>query len=460
MNTSFSFNTIVIALSAIILTGCGDAETTINELPPIVVDAHDDHDDHDDHDAHDDHDDNMGRIAVTSSESNMLSMFDLDDNSQLDTFSLLHDDNRLLASGGHRYAVVTSRANDYVGFIDGGLWQEDHVSHPHNYTQAPVMINYELSGVRPTHFYSYKGQMAIFNDGDAESNLPASAVVLSDTDIAAESSNLATLNLPLNMHGAAIPRGEYLLASIRRDDVESTSVNPVLPDQVGVFHLHDGEYEQEQVLDVLCPNLHGAAQNEEFVAFACSDGLLITHEHDNAFEAEKLLNIDALGSSRIGSLYGHENSDVIFGVASDSDAGTAWLLAVDPTTMQMEEVDWQPVEGASATAYSFSYDGEYFLILDNQGFVTILEPHEHDGENHWEFHDRVDFTEQDVSTMPEGASFSMTVAQNGELVYVSDPIAQHIVKINLETVTVTHEIELDFIPASIAWLGIAEMSNH
>jgi hypothetical protein len=54
----------------------------------------------------------------------------------------------------------------------------------------------------------------------------------------------------------------------------------------------------------------------------------------------------------------------------------------------------------------------------------------------------------------------MTVAQNGELVYVSDPIAQHIVKINLETVTVTHEIELDFIPASIAWLGIAEMSDH
>ena len=78
---------------------------------------------------------------------------------------------------------------------------------------------------------------------------------------------------------------------------------------------------------------------------------------------------------------------------------------------------------------------------------------------HWELHERLDITEQDVSTMPEGLSFSMTVAQNGHYVYISDPIAQHILQIDLETLTITGDIELDFAPDSITWLGIAEAEH-
>ena len=56
--------------------------------------------------------------------------------------------------------------------------------------------------------------------------------------------------------------------------------------------------------------------------------------------------------------------------------------------------------------------------------------------------------------MPEGASFSMTVAQNGH--YVTDLIAQHVLHIDLETMTIEGDIEIDFTPASLQWLGIAE----
>ena len=61
--------------------------------------------------------------------------------------------------------------------------------------------------------------------------------------------------------------------------------------------------------------------------------------------------------------------------------------------------------------------------------------------------------------MPEGMSFSMSVAQNGDYVYVSDPIAQHVLQIDLESLTITGDIELDFAPSNITWLGIAE-SDH
>jgi hypothetical protein len=61
--------------------------------------------------------------------------------------------------------------------------------------------------------------------------------------------------------------------------------------------------------------------------------------------------------------------------------------------------------------------------------------------------------------MPEGASISMSMSQNHAYVYVSDPIAQHIVKVNLETLAMTEEIELNYVPASITWLGIAETEH-
>jgi len=458
MKPSFSLNAILIAAGAILLTGCGDAETTINELPPIVVEmpvnpgtggGTNDFLIKSD-----------GRLAVSALDSNQVSVFDLDDNRILDDFSMVQNSNRVEASADYRFAVIINRDNDYVGFIDGALWREDHVEHLHDYEKAPEISNFALFGSSPTHVDSYKGLMAIFNDGDADAGIPSSVTVLSDMDIASGNDDVATLMFNVSMHGVAKPRGEYLIASVRRDDAESTSTNTRLPDQVGVFHLHDDEYEQEQLFDVLCPNLHGAAQNDEFVVFGCSDGVLVVHEHDDDFEAKKLVNIDALGSARIGSLYGHEKSETMFGIASNRATGESFLLAVNPKEMEMKQVDWQPVDGAAAIGFAFSYDAEHFVILDNQGFVTVLDAHEHDGHMHWDFRERVDVAEADIADLPDGATFTMTMSQNHGYVYVSDPIAQHILKLNLESLAVSEEIELGYVPASITWLGIAEAHDH
>jgi hypothetical protein len=460
MKPSFSLNAVLVALGAVLLTGCGDAETTINELPPIVVETPTNPGGDNGGGGNDFLIESEGRLAVSAMDSNQVELFDLDDNSMLDGFGMIYDNNSLLVSADYRFAVIRNRDNDYVGFVDGGLWREDHIDHLHDYEQMPQMSSFELFNSKPTHVDSYNGLMAIFNDGDADAGIAASVVVMSDLDIASEADNLATLMFNTNMHGVAKPRGEYLIASVRRDDAESTSANPILPDQVGVFHLHDGEYEQEVIFDVTCPSLHGAGQNEAFVAFGCGDGVMVVHEHSaNDFEADKIMNIDALGSARVGSLYTHKESETMFGTASNRATGESFLLAVNPQEMEMEEVDWQPTAGASAIGYAFSYNAEHFVILDNQGFITILETHEHDGHNHWEFHERVDVIEGDMSAMPEGASISMSMSQNHAYVYVSDPIAQHIVKVNLETLAMTEEIELNYVPASITWLGIAETEH-
>ncbi|WP_395338468.1 5-methyltetrahydrofolate--homocysteine methyltransferase [Ningiella sp. W23] len=452
-----SLGILTIAVSAAFLTGCGDAETTIIERDPIVEEPPSDGGSGSGNPPGGDFlIESMGRLAVTSAQSNSISLIDLDDGAVLDSFTLSHEGSRLYASGSHRYAVITARSNDMVEFIDGGLWREDHVDHLHDYEQMPQMTDYVLTGSRPTHFVNELGQSAIFYDGDAEAGVPASVQVITDTDITNENSNPASLMYTVNMHGVAEPRGEFLLSTIRRDDVESTSGNTILPDQVGVFHLHDGEFELEQTLDVNCPDLHGAAQNHDAVLFGCGDGVLVAHEHDNAFEASKIENIDAIGSARVGSIYGHHDAEAFIGVASNRATGEVFVLSLDAEANSMEMIDWQPEDGARPIAYSFTYDGEHALILDSLGFLTVLSGHVHAGVNEFEFEGRIDISEQDLSLMPEGQNFSMTVSQNGGYAFVSDPIAQHVVMVHIEDREIEGDFELDFVPASLTWLGIAE----
>ncbi|MDQ2044085.1 5-methyltetrahydrofolate--homocysteine methyltransferase [Pseudoalteromonas sp. 20-92] len=455
MTKLFKLKLIALAVSSTLITACGDAETNIVEKDPIaVVD--------DEHKSDDEHDDgytisSFGRLAVLASDSNEASFFDLDDNALLDTFVLNDDSNTLSASPDFRYAVIANRTQDYLGFIDGGMWREDHGAHLHDYEQSPVFSSYELtSGSRPTHLITHDGQLAIFYDGDADSGASASVEVLTDNDITNATATLTGINYDINMHGVAEPRGEHLLSTIRRDDASSTSNAKVLPDQVGVYHLHDGNYELEQTLEVTCPDLHGAAQNHDYVVFGCGDGVLIAHQQGDEYEAEKIANIVAVGDLRIGSIYGHEDSESFIGIASGHGGGEAVIVTIKPATAEMEEVEWQLADGASAVSYSFSASGEHFLVLDSLGFLNVFSAHDHDGEMHWELAGQVDITQADVTTMPEGMSFSMTVAQNGQFAYIADPIAQHIVQVHLEDLEVEGELELTFPPASITWLGIAE----
>jgi hypothetical protein len=456
MITTHKFNLIALAIGAILLTGCGDAETTLIEKDPIE-ETDDDHD-HDDEDSDDEYTiDSLGRLTVLSADSNVASIYDLDDSDLLDTFTLIHTSNTLTSSADYRFAVIASREQDYVGFIDGGMWQEDHTEHLHDYEQSPVMSDFEVTGSRPTHILSHDGQLAVFFDGNADSGTTASVKVATDTQISSETDPLPSLEYTINMHGVAEPHGDYLLTTVRRDDAENTSVAKILPDQVGVYHLHDDEYEQEQILDVLCPDLHGAAQNEDYVVFGCSDGVLTAHEHDEEYEAEKIANIDAIDGLRIGTFYGHEESDSFIGVVSDS--GDVILINVNPEQSLMEELSWQPETDATPVSYAFSHEGDTFLILDSQGFLNVLDAYEENDIVRWELRESIDISDQDISDMPEDTTFSMTVAQNGNYVYISDPIAQHILEIDLDTLTTTGDIELDFTPDDITWLGIAE-SEH
>ncbi len=163
---------------------------------------------------------------------------------------------------------------------------------------------------------------------------------------------------------------------------------------------------------------------------------------------------------RIGNIWGHEASESFIGTASQHGGSHIIFTSINPEAGEIELLEWQPKADAKPLSYGFSYDGQHFVILDSNGELHIQEQHEHDGEIHWEHAASVASSTADLSQMPEGASFSMTLAKNGNYAYVADPIAKHIVQVHLEDAELEDEIELDFTPSAITWLGIAETAKH
>ncbi|ALS98182.1 hypothetical protein [Lacimicrobium alkaliphilum] len=441
---------LALMVSAALLGGCGDATTTIVEKEPIVEDDHDD----DDHD-HGDAEGNAGRLVVSAKDANQVSVFDLNDNDLLADFTTINPVSALHATSGSRYAMLVQRNQDLVEFIDGGLWQEEHGDHFDTFEQDPAMAEFSLNDSRPTHITHGEGQTAVFFDGNADAGIPAAVAVFGEHTVE-ENGEFSLLHYNVNMHGAAQARGEYLISTVRDADSDSS-----LPDKIALFHQHDDHFDMEQVFDVSCPGLHGSAQNHDFISFACTDGVVVIEQDGNNFAASKIANTgDFAEGMRVGSLIGHHDNGTFIGIA-----GTA-LFSIDPEHGEITSIDWQNEDSARPVGYGFVEHGEGFVVLDDSGHLTILEhhDHEHEGEEEeessWEFGAKVHVSEE-AEEMPEGSSFSMTISHAQDVVYISDPIAGHVVNVDLDSAEISGELELDFTPDKLLWLGIgAEEDGH
>ena len=58
--------------------------------------------------------------------------------------------------------------------------------------------------------------------------------------------------------------------------------------------------------------------------------------------------------------------------------------------------------------------------------------------------------------MPEGHSFAMAASQKDDHIYVADPIAQHVLRVDIDEMSIEGDMELDVTPSKLIWLGIKE----
>lgn len=394
----------------------------------------------DDHDHEHTHLDSVGRLALIEAGSPVLRVFDLDDRATVGSITLANPPSAVVASPGHRYALVLQRDSGLVQFVDGGLWQEDHVDHLHDYKQAPRLLDFRLAASRPTHYETHDGLAALFFDGDADDGQPASVSLLTDASVAAARAE-AQLSLDRAMHGTAEPRGEFLLVS----DTDPQAAAGSLPDGVALYRRGSAGLTRLGRFDTGCPGLHGSFSSGDYSVFGCLDGVLVVAQAGENFSARKLANPAQMpAGARIGTLVGHEDLDRFVGIASPG-----LLFEVDPAAGTITPIDW--AADRTRRAHGFDAHGERFLVLDDEGVLHVLDPA--DG---WHRHAAIPV----IDEMPAAAPFpSIAVSRAAEQAFVSDPMARAVAVIDLEAGEIEQWIALDFAPTGLAWLGI-EAHEH
>lgn len=438
--------TVAVAVAAALLAACGDTTITINEKEPVVIErpAHDHDHDHEQINF-------AGRLVVSAIDNPFVQVLELPAKTELNTFMVSAAPAALYSSGDFRYAAVVQRNQDLVNFIDGGLWQEDHVDHLHDYQEAPRLMPFQLMGVRPTHFQQAPGQLAVFFDGNAATGASAGVAVLTDADIGEDRSDFPTLTLTTHQHGAAQARGEFLLSTLRDENSSTT-----LPSQVALYKQHGDHFHQEQVFSENCPNLHGSAQNQDFVVFGCSDGVLVIEQQGNTFSATKLANSsDITGTQRIGTLAGETEAKHFVGIAGAS------VFAIDTKGANMTQLDWQPGSATAVWGMGFADSNKRFVLLDNTGHLTIFRynPEPAAGQSAFTFRSKVKVTEADLAELPAGSRFQLAISAADDKVYITDPIAKQLITIDAHDAEIKSRKQLNFTPHRITWLGIADPSD-
>ncbi|ALU43407.1 hypothetical protein [Pseudoalteromonas rubra] len=461
----FRAKVLAAAVSAILLSACGGMDHQVTKTEQAVSsdasatetkeEASEDTHDHDEAVK-----DVAGRLLVTSSDNNVVNIYSTADQSLIESVGLTSKPQYAYGSENHRYAILVQRNDGMVEFVDGGLYREAHGDHYHNHEDAPSSVSFQLTSTKPTHVTVNEGGIAVFSDGDEDTQQNASVAVFGEAQIGGLSDGVVELEYNTHMHGAAQARGEYLVSSLRDSDGASN-----MPSQIALYHAHDDHFDQEQVFDVTCPVLHGSAQNEHTIVFGCDDGVAVITQQGGSFSATKVANPESFTEGmRIGSLKGHHHSEQF--IASTRNQ----LFILHPEEGELEALEWQSTNGLSLSYYGFSHDGEHIIALDSAGKLSIFAGHtheddheseqanenegEHEHEVHWEVTHEIAIKDAET-TMPEGHSFSLAVSHSEDAVFVGDPIEKQIKKYDLESGELVQTIELDVVPDRLVWLGIA-----
>jgi len=389
-----------------------------------------------------------GRIVTTEKDARTLRVHDLDNNGAVEgSYTLDHVPAALYASPQGRYAVAVQRTQDQVQFIDGGVWQEDHVDHLHDYKQGSKAMGWKLTGARPTHYDVQPGkQAAFFMDGNSAATPVQNAGVRLITEASiASGGTVAALDLSAPLHGLAEPIDNKLLAVSRAADAPDT-----LPTHLVLYQREGASYRMDRQVPTRCNGMHGSASSGNTSVVGCLGGmLLVRHTSSTAVSDGQFISTPL----RVGTLAGHVRlPNQYIGIASEGAAPapvTTRFYALNGETGTVS--DFVPQgwgTGRVRRAHAFDRSGQRLFILDDQGTLTVAQ-RQNGG---WANLTRVTGA---IPRMPAAAPWPVLTANGAkDEIYLTDPEARQLVVVNTTTGAIQARRELGFIPSNAVWLGI------
>lgn len=386
--------------------------------------------------------DTSGRLAIAEQGSATLRLFDLDTGVVEATRALDHAPSALYASPGRRYVLAVQRTQDQVQFVDGGIWQEDHGDHLHDYKASSRLLSWKLTGPQPTHYDVQWGrQAAFFMDGRPTATPPqnASVQLLTDASIALGAST-ARLDLAYAIHGLAEPKDDLLLVAFREADAADA-----LPTHLQLYRRAGATYSLDRKLESRCNGMHGSGSSGAFVVVGCLDGVLAVGYGDTVTDRR------ITTATRVGTIASHPAGDGhVIGYGNAGTPSTTRFHGIDARQGTAQEVlpdGWLP--GTVVRGQSFERRGQRLFIVDSLGNLTVLAR----GATGWA---TVHRTAALLPVMPAAAPFPQLVASGaGDELYLTDPVARQLIVLDTQSFVVKSRRDLGYVPSLLAWVGIA-----
>lgn len=371
-----------------------------------------------------DHDENpAGRLVFghANGASSQAVVYDLESRT-FTNLSLGYNPTAVYASPGKAYAVIFQSGDAQVSFVDGGI----HAHGDHVHVDPPALLDFTLSGVKPSHYQVHEDQAVVYFDGEGAT--PASFSLLTDLSIGSLSA-VASQTMPAPLHGVGEPRDGYVLVYDNR--VEEGNTGAVRP-----YEIHGDHFHGEDRLPTECGQLHGAGSNEHYSAFGCTDGVLVVEQDDDSFTEFKIAT-----DKRITQIAGHHAAAVFAAFASDGS-----MYVIDPVAKTASAYDWNGAEtDVNRRQHSFDAHGERLLILDRTGTLHVLGVHG----DHFHRDGTVKLLADDH------ASARIATSAAADHAYVTDPANNAVFVVDLDHVEEIDHIALSFSPVGVTWLGVA-----
>jgi len=297
----------------------------------------------DDHHHHDDVEAKYLNILVSDAEEAKMRMVNPMTKS-VTAWELQAPNPSIYATGSGQFAAILHRTDNLVVFFNSGV--EKHGNHLH--VKTPEMATLQFSQPSPTHFKSWDGLSAIFNDGNG------SLSVARDVEIKNGTQNV--LQVADAHHGAMAIFDDYTIAVTVKDG----SVSGSLPERVRIINRLG---EQLYASTIATGGIHGNASNGKVAAFGSASGVLIVKKSGEQFLVEYP---SSFGTNWFGTILGNPHLNHFFGFHRNLG-----LYMIDHSSKQVKEIIKN--DGMVIQQYKLDPEGKKLFVLLSDGHLKVFD---------------------------------------------------------------------------------------
>lgn len=454
------------------------------------------------------------RLLVAADGGNAVTAINVRNSEDQTTLTLSDPVTGIYASPASRFGLITQA--DQVSVIDGGIFQVPHDGHFDTEVEDPAVAGEAFIEEAMVSYRAHEGRGALvaqhsamefevlnFDDHTLEELFEEDHADEADGEHAHEGVRM----LDLTREALVEPRGDSLVV------VYNSESSAGAADQVEIYHYHEEEgeqpaYEKEDTLSATCSNVQASFSLEHASVFACADGVLVVseeeheeeqgkdaplmataldkvavvekaEEHEHELVAKKIASnraIDSFTASAHGHVLGAWSGNTLYVIDLEhedehkEEASRRALAEVAESADELEAIDWDGNASSEATkvAAAVVAAAEAVVVLDNTGNLHVLTAHEeHDeaGEKKLAQAESADEHEEhgyeysgviaNVLSNP-AANVQMVASPTSDEVFVLDAANKQVVVVHVGEKEIHERINLEFAPAHIAWVGVAD----